>query len=81
MKKIHLHKSLLGKSRSQVMAIIGNEHNNYSSDVWEYTFTTGWWFNKKVVIVMIYFENDKVIYIRKYYDGIKNNVSHIHKIF
>lgn len=72
-------KSFLGKSKSQVMAISGNQQNDYSSDVWEYIFNKGWWFMQKQVIIKIYFENDKVVFIKKYYRNIETKVSYIHK--
>lgn len=61
----------MGKTKSFVMATLGNQHNNYASDVWQYNHNTGWWFMKKHLVVRVFFENDKVIRISKYYKKTK----------
>jgi hypothetical protein len=67
MKKVHSFKLFLGKNKSEIMAVIGNENNDYSCDVWKYFLHKGWWFMRKHIIISIYFENNKAVYIKKYY--------------
>lgn len=56
------HFRYLGKNRSQIMAEIGNQSNNYLSDIWNCHIKTNWFGIKTLWI--IFFENGKVCKIK-----------------
>lgn len=67
MKNIHSYKCFLGKNKYQIMEDLGSQNNDFSSDVWKYFFHKGWWFMRKQVVIYIYFENNKAVFIKKFY--------------
>lgn len=52
------YKYLLGKSKAEVLSILGEEFNFYPSNLWDYKIHRTWW--GKEVILYLVFEDEMV---------------------
>jgi len=59
MKAVSSYSSLLGKSKKEIIAYLGEAFNFFPSDKWVYLLSTNWLGRKKNLI--IHFENNLVI--------------------
>ncbi|MDO3423956.1 hypothetical protein QWT87_03570 [Chryseobacterium sp. APV1] len=52
------YKYLIGKTKQEVISILGQEFNFYPSDHWSYELYTTWW--GKQATLYLDFQNDRV---------------------
>jgi hypothetical protein len=60
--EIQKYKYLIGKSRKEIIAELGEEFNDYHSTRWSYALKRDWW-GRWVMLVLV-FEGDKVDAVR-----------------
>ncbi|NML72192.1 hypothetical protein HHL23_20725 [Chryseobacterium sp. RP-3-3] len=71
MNKVYEYNYDIGKSMQQIMAEIGNQFNDYHSNIWNCHIKTN--FLGKKTVLILFFEDEKVykIRVRKTYGKIK----------
>ncbi|SIT03347.1 hypothetical protein [Chryseobacterium gambrini] len=53
------YKYLIGKTKQEVISILGQEFNFFPADHWSYELYTTWW--GKQAILYLYFQKDLVV--------------------
>lgn len=56
------YKYLIGKSKAEIVSILGQEFNFYPANIWDYKIYKTWW--GKEVILYLDFQNDVVFNLK-----------------